>query len=588
MCGIVGIYSKNNSLHENIDEAVIKLQHRGPDSQHSERVGENLSLGHTRLSIVDLNERSNQPMHDKLSGNVIVFNGEIFNHKELRKLLPEREFSTTSDTEVLLYLLSDFGPSILSKCNGMFAFAFWEADQQVLHLGRDRFGQKPLFYYCKGDTLAFASEAKALEPLIGRFSINHEQVLNYLFEITIGKNEQSFFSDILQVKNGCVMSFKMKKEIEVDSQRFWHYPKKKLSLSYEEAVTEMRELLQDSISLRIPKEVPFAAMLSGGMDSSSICSFAALSHPDKKITSISAIYPGDVKDESSYARMVTTMYPNISPIWIDNIDSRRSQSVIKDVIYHLESPLADGSLVAQHILMKEIGKRGIKVILSGNGGDEVLAGYPDIFRPAREIEDLKKFSFHLSTRAFFHLLPIKFKNYLYKKKHKSLGILKDQSKLQLLWDRFYDHEADDLLNNYLINGIEHWTLPNLMWYEDRNSMAASLESRSPFLDYRLVEFLLQLPASFKIDQHQTKNILRDAACGIVPDGILNRKDKQGFHAPNDQWVKSIDKAFLDDPAFREAFPYLDMEVIANSNFRTYWRTYSLYLWFQEFINNDKY
>ena len=588
MCGIVGVFSNNTHLHSNIDKALEKLHHRGPDFQASKRINNQLSLAHARLSIVDLNERSHQPFYDVITGNYIVFNGEIYNYKELKKLIPNREFHTNSDTEVLLYLLSDLNhKEVLNQCNGMFAFALWMENEKKLVLGRDRFGKKPLFIHLDETGLKFASEAKALKPLGVKFEVNHEAVINYIFEITIGKNEQSFFKNILQIKNGTLAYYSFnnsQKVIEDKVERFWNYPKQISKIKYQDAVEEFRYLLSDAVNTRLAEEVSYAVMISGGLDSSSVASFAANNNPSKDITSISAIYPGDEKDESYYAKLVTDKYSNLNPIWVDDINHEKFHENINDVIYHLECPIADGSLVAQHILMNKISERGIKVILSGNGGDEILAGYPTIFLPVYEIEEWKngKFSFP-SFRTMYHLLPNGFKNYMYKEKHKKLGILKNYNILKQNWNRFYDYGTDDKLNNYLINGLEHWTLPNLMWYEDRNSMAASIESRCPLLDFRIVEFLLKLPASYKINKNFTKQILRDAAKEIVPQPILERTDKQGFHAPTNKWVEYIDKNFLKDSSFIEEFDYLNLNKIESAPFRTYWRTYTLYLWYKKFF-----
>lgn len=588
MCGIVGVFSNNSNLHDKTEEAIGMLNHRGPDFQESIRINQNLSFAHARLAIVDLNPRSNQPFYDEKKGNYLIFNGEIYNYKELKKLIPNREFKTNSDTEVLLYLLSDLDPkTFLNQCNGMFAFAFWNNASQKLVLGRDRFGKKPLFFNYTQGALRFASEAKALKKLDVDLQINHEAVVNYIFEITIGKNEQSFFKDILQLKNGSIATYSILNNdiIHEKTEKYWEYPKHLIKMSYEEATKKLRQLIKDSVNIRLTEEVDYAIMISGGLDSSTVASFAAEFNPGKKITSISAIYPGDEKDESYFAKLVTDKYKNIKPIWIDDINHEKFDENIKNVIHHLECPVADGSLVAQHILMNKIKDLGIKVILSGNGGDEVLAGYPTIFMPPKQIEDLKhgKF-FSPSLRTFYHMLPNTTKNSIYRNKHKKGNILTHNKHLSKIWSRFSDYGNEDMLNNYLINGLEHWTLPNLMWYEDRNSMAASIESRCPFLDYNIVEFLLKLPGSYKIDSKYSKRILRDAAKGIVPQEILNRTDKQGFHAPTDKWVEYIQHDFLKDEDFKSEFHYLDLEKIENAPFRTFWRTYTLYLWYKMFIS----
>ena len=588
MCGIVGIFSNNDRLHRKVDEAIEKLHHRGPDYQATKRIHPNLSFAHSRLSIVDLNERSHQPFFDPQTGNYIIFNGEIYNYKELKKLIPHREFHTNSDTEVFLYLLSDLDhKEVLNKCNGMFAFALWLEREQKLILGRDRFGKKPLFYHIDKNGLKFASEAKALKSLDVHFEVNHEAVINYIFEITIGKNEQSFFKNIQQIKNGALVYYSISHEGKIFQEKveqYWHYPQTTRKIKYQEAVEEFRNLLTDAVNTRLAEEVDFAVMISGGLDSSSVASFAAKYNSSKYITSISAVYPGDEKDESYFAKLVTDKYSNLNPIWVNDINHEKFHENVNDVIYHLESPIADGSLIAQHILMKKIREKGIKVILSGNGGDEVLAGYPTIFLPAYELEEWKNGKFSFPTfRTLYHLLPNAIKNYMYKEKHKKLGILKNDKILKHNWKRFNDFGTDDKLNNYLINGLEHWTLPNLMWYEDRNSMAASIESRCPLLDYRIVEFLLSIPASYKINKNFTKRILRDAAKNVVPQPILDRTDKQGFHAPTNKWVEYIDKNFLKDSSFIEEFDYLNLNKIESAPFRIYWRTFTLYLWYKKFF-----
>lgn len=588
MCGISGVFSRTEEYHQRVGASIASLAHRGPDFSDTLRVSENVSLAHSRLAIVDLNARSNQPLTDPKTGNVLIFNGEVFNFRELRKLLPNREFLTNSDTEVLLYLLSDLPfNEVVNQCNGMFAFAFWKSAEQKLILCRDRFGQKPLFYKYDGDSLLFASEAKAIAAYGIKLRPDHASIINYFFEMTIGKNEHSFFAGIEQIRNGTSVSFSADADgiITRESEDpYWSYPTTVESISYEDATTQYKSIFEDAVQLRLSDEVDFAVMLSGGLDSSSTTAFAAHLNPDRELTSISAIYPGDDRDESHFARMVTDGYPNICGQWIDDIDFEKFKSSIDAVIYHQECPIPDGSIVAQHVLMQNISDLGIKVILSGNGGDEVLAGYPSIFEPAKRVAAMRQ-HWKLNTinaRTAFHLLPTKLKNYFYVKKHARQNLLNDNGVLRLIWPIFKKYGHADLMNEYLINGIDHWTLPNLMWYEDRNAMAASVENRCPFLDYRLVELLLKLPASHKLENGSTKRILRDAGRGIVPNDILNRFDKQGFHAPMDSWVKFVNDEFLHDRSFADEFHYLDLKRIAKAPFRMYWRIYTLYQWYRQF------
>ncbi len=588
MCGISGVFSNDKKYHLKISESIITLSHRGTDNTSVENITDKLSFAHSRLSIVDLHPRSNQPMTDEETGNKIILNGEVYNYKELKKLFPKKEFRTNSDTEVLMHLLREKSiKDSLKMCNGAFAFAFWDNVNKKLILGRDRFGKKPLFYSIIDNTLLFASEAKALFPFGINKKPNHKAIINYLFEGVIGKNEYSFFEGINQIQNSSYYIFSLEREIlRLESKEtFWSAPSSNVIISYKNAVEEFRELFLDAVRIRLSEEVKFAIMLSGGLDSSSIASVAAKYNSDRKITVISAVYNNNDLDESDFARKVTDKYKNLDTIWVDDIDYDNFLNNIENVTYHQEIPVPDGSIVAQSILMQRIAEKGIKVVLSGIGGDEVLAGYPDIFYPAQVVNEMRNIKFNnLSSRAIFHSLPNSIKNYIYVKKHLKLDVLKDKSLIKFFNKRFQsEFFHTDKLNEYLKHSLFHWTIPNMVWFEDRSSMASAVENRSPFLDYRITDFLLTLPGSFKIDKEFTKKILRDAEIGILPDEIRTRKDKQGFHAPIKKWKQLMTFKFLNDKVFKKTFDYLDFKVIEKSTFNIFWRTYSLHLWYKIFF-----
>ena len=589
MCGISGVFSTHPKYHDKIKQSIHTLSHRGPDNIGIEKITTNLSFAHSRLSIVDLNKRSHQPMTDTKTGNKIIFNGEIYNYKELKKQLPKENFITTSDTEVLLYLLREKGyKKTLSSCNGAFAFAFWDNINKKLILGRDRFGKKPLFYSLTDGNLFFASEAKALFPFGINKKPNHKAILNYLFEGVIGTNQYSFFDGINQIENSNYYEFKItdnKKVTLKNKEVFWYPPIKNRLIKYNDAVEEFRELLLDAIKIRLSEEVKFAIMLSGGLDSSSIASMAAKYSENKHITAISAIYPNNELDESAFARSVTNKYKNLDTIWVDDINYDNFLANIENVTYRQEIPVPDGSIVAQSILMQKISEKGIKVVLSGIGGDEVLAGYPDIFYPAQVCNELKHFKLkNISSRAIYHSLPNFIKNKLYIEKHKKINILKTNEVIKLFNQRFQKKfKHSDKLNEYLKHSMLHWTIPGMVWFEDRSSMASSVENRSPFLDYRIAEFLWSLPGNYKIDKEYTKKILRDAVKNILPEEIRTRKAKQGFHAPIKKWKEQMTFDFLKDENFKHIFNYLDFDAIEKSTFNIFWRTYALHIWYNTFF-----
>ena len=588
MCGIVGGFGKiSNNFNKKVKEGLGIINHRGPDNQSCIDFT-NGTFGHVRLSIVDLNTRSNQPIVDPKTGNILVFNGEIYNFLELKsKYLKSREFSTKSDTEVLLYLLSDYPlDEIINQLNGMFAFAFFDFSKQELFLSRDRFGKKPLFYYIKDEIVFFSSEIKAFKPFNISLIPNKKSIINFLHERTLGSYSDTFFKNIFQIESGHIVRFKYFNNLltRYDST-FFSFPSNNISISYEAAKEKFLEMFNNSLKRRVPKEVPYAITLSGGLDSSAIASVLA-KQTSNDITVVSAVYPGDKGDESDYANMVINKYENLKSVFIE-IKPSMFMEVIDDVIYTQETPIADGSMIAHYLLMQEIKKLGIKVVLSGNGGDEVLAGYYKTFFPAYNVEALKKFSLKLNydllSTTFYHLLPYKLKNIIKKYFSFRLNFLYSHKDILLLNDRYNDSNHSDLINSYLIQSLTHWSSPGFLLYEDRNTMRHSIEGRAPFFDVDLVSFLLSLQADYKIDSSFTKKILRDTMKNIIPEPIRIRQDKQGFHAPIDKWEKEIDFSFIENKEFLHCFNYLNVGKIMKSSFIYRWRLYAIYKWYKIFI-----
>jgi asparagine synthase (glutamine-hydrolysing) len=330
--------------------------------------------------------------------------------------------------------------------------------------------------------------------------------------------------------------------------------------------------------------VPIAVLLSGGLDSSAVASAISYLYPNNELTAISATYKDDDLDEAKFITKVADRYKNIK-LHLIEIKKDIFFRKLEQVIYHQETPIADGSMAAHFLLIEKIKELGIKVVLSGQGGDEILAGYIYTFLPAYYADKIRQLRLNYVTiRNVFHALPAVIKNRLKNSVvHNKYGkFFKKNSTLNTIKD-FYKHfKNNNILNSYLLNSILYWSLPSFLHYEDRNSMAFSVENRSPYLDYRLVEFMLSLPNDFKIRKGVSKWILRESLKDILPAEIAKRKDKQGFYAPINRWNDSFPEQYLNDTNFSREFSYLNFERIKEDKIMQ-WRVYTLWLWHKAFI-----
>ncbi|AKO97738.1 asparagine synthase (glutamine-hydrolyzing) [Marinovum algicola DG 898] len=588
MCGLIGARGAVRHWHKPISSAIEGLSHRGPDAQGHFFVHDTL-LGHVRLSIVDVaNDLANQPITDSETGNVLIFNGEIYNYQDLRsRYLGHRTFRSASDTEVLLYLLCDLGlEKTLSVISGMFAFALFRSEDRRLILARDPIGKKPLFYTEDANgTFLFGSEVKALRLLGKSLEPSKSAVLNFMFERTFGYRNASFFDGVKQVEAGTYLS--VDHELRTETVRYWNPGHiSRSALDYNTAVRDFFTHLTRATLSRIPDEVPFAILLSGGLDSSAIAALAARNSGRDRIATVSAVYPSDPADESRYADQVLAMHPQLDPVKVE-ISTDHFNEAWQATTWAMEAPAPDGSMISHHLLMRKIREMGLKVVLSGNGGDEILAGYANTFVPAGNVNALRNLDFaglsgDALTATAFHCLPDSLKNAVFRRRHRAKNFLRDPADLDLLETRYVAAGGHDIVARYAMHTLTHWTTPGFVWYEDRNAMASSIEARSPFYDRALVEFALSLPGSYLVRRGLTKRILRDAIRDIVPGGIVDRRDKQGFHAPIKTWMNAHYRDPLSDREFVDAFAWLDMPRIMQSGFLHVWRLLALHVWFRCF------
>jgi len=613
MCGISGILSFGGKYNK---EDILKmnkvLSHRGPDDQGT-YFDEFIGLGHRRLSIIDLSKAGHQPMSDESEKYWIIFNGEVYNYLEIREELIEKghKFHSNSDTEVILKSYIEWGVECLQKFNGMWAFALWDQEKKELFCARDRFGIKPFYYYHKNGYFVFASEIKALLEARGiPRKPNYERILQYLGNYPLLENESTFFKDIFQLP---ASHYALIKKGEMKIERYWDIEKK--SVEDIDAKERFLELFKDSISLRLRSDVPVGTCLSGGLDSSSIvCVLNKMIDPTKQKT-FSSCFEDKRFDEREYieevlkATSVTPFYtfPDINYIYPQ----------IEKIVWHQDEPFDSTSIFAQWSVMELAKKNGVIVLLDGQGSDEALAGYIPykwyllldsfsnknpvyllknslgLFKSVKGYKDYTNLSYYkilkrLVASKFISKEKVKSNRSFYLKKE-FIDKYKDNLKLN------YSNRFGSRLENKLYHDVYYSSLPRLLQYEDRDSMAFSLESRVPFLDYRFVEFIFSLPVSNKIKNGWTKYILRKAMKDILPEKIRCRKDKMGFVTPQDMWLNIIEGEIRDTFNSKDFLgrPYIDSNGVSellekyyggdNSLSNTVWKLFCIEIWMRVFF-----
>ncbi len=584
MCGILGYYkagglSKADLL--NAEKALATMRHRGPngdgillvdsksgnswsfqskdrpdglfcdlDLESYQPLQADLVLGHRRLSIFDLSSRGHQPMRDA-KGNVLSFNGEVYNFIELREELKAKgyAFETATDTEVILAAYREWGEACLSRFNGMWSIILFDAEKKTLLVSNDRIGIKQLYLWGNAQEWILASEIKAIRSLPN-------------FQLFIEKDVTSYFLTNGQIDLGAETALKGVKRMKAgefkladfggipatESKPYWNFPSQiRKGVSIEDAANELRSLLDDAVKIRMRADVPWGTTLSGGLDSSSIV-YAAAGIRDREgqkgaINTFTAIFPGMNADESGFVREIekdlglNAIYTN--PLAVFDFDD------FERFVRHQDQPVPNTSMYAQWSVMKAVSQSDVTVLLDGQGGDELFGGYHHHFyKYGRSLVLAGKFkTLNKLVNDFCELKgwePKQVKKTIYADAKLYLK-LKLGSKLPgppvaTQWN------AAHSLTEVLKLDIRSFVMPSLLRYEDRNSMAFSLEARLPFLDYRIVEFALSLPESLKINEGWQKYILRKAM-PEMPDSIKWRKDKKGFTTPHADWVKAHHERF---------------------------------------------
>ena len=591
MCGIAGIINtKNLKVNDNIISTVTDAAaHRGPDGR-GVFIDNNVAIGHRRLSIIDLSNHANQPMQygDDL---FIVFNGEIYNYIEIKNELIKEGFyfSTKSDTEVILAAYKYWGKDCLNKFNGMWAFAIYDKAKQEVFCARDRFGVKPFYYATINNQFVFASEIKQLLVLMPNRKVNQQILADYLVTGFEEHKNTTFFESILKLPAAHFLLFDLKSNLYEIKKYYTIKTDSTIStLGIEDAVELYHNIFEDAVKLRMRSDVKVGTCLSGGVDSSVIAYYASKIYTgSNKFTAIHASSIDNNNDELPYAKTVSNSL-NLD-LQITKPTEASFIEVLNNLVTTQEEPFGSPSIAMQYFVMKMARNNGTTVLLDGQGGDETLLGY-ERYYPAlikslplvKKIAALKEISENsklnllqsvLYTMYFsnssIRINQLKRKAAFY---HKSFTSYVDYSPIIQLADSYNNIEKLQKLE------IETTQLSHLLKYEDKNSMAHGIETRLPFLDYRCVETALSINIQHKINKGWTKYCLRKMADKKLPDSIIWRKNKIGFEAPTNVWLKNNEHIALQVKKSAILNKILKNVKIEHLDNKQKWKLFNIALW----------
>ncbi len=625
MCGFVGIINKDKTgiNHFILHKMASTIHHRGPDEDGLMIEGP-IGFFHKRLSIIDLST-GQQPM--TFDNNTIVFNGEIYNYIELRNELIRigHSFSTTSDTEVILHLYSEFGNEFVNLLNGMFAFIILDRNKNQLYIARDHFGIKPLYWYHDEKKVVFGSEIKALlaHPEISA-EVDPRILYEYLtFQFVMG--EATMFRNIFKINPGHYLTMNLL-NYKVNDFIYWE-PDFKLDKYHTEEyfITELRKILEETICQQLRSDVPLGTYLSGGLDSSLVTIIASkfLNNPIKSFSG--AFEEGPDFNELEFARIAAQAAHaelfEIFPSEQEFID------LLPKLIYHLDEPVAGPGLFPQYVVSK-FASQHVKVILGGQGGDEIFGGYARYL--VAYLEQAIKGAIFESNEEGEHIVSLKsilpnlptLRQYLPMMKNfwndgafepmdrRYFNLINRMGATsRFLHPDFFRERDEDIIFNKFSDAFNHsdtksyfnkmthfdlfGSLPGLLQVEDRVSMSVSIESRVPLLDRRIVDLISIMPAGMKFKGGEMKYILKRTIRDIMPEKILKRKDKMGFPVPLHIWSKNKAKPFIMDILLSKKSrdrniintDYVEKLINSEQPFsRGLWGLLSLELWYNQFID----
>ncbi|WP_052188203.1 asparagine synthase (glutamine-hydrolyzing) [Cellulophaga sp. Hel_I_12] len=597
MCGISGIILKDKSFVNKND--LIKMnnciKHRGPDGEGFYYNG-NLGFGHRRLSIIDLTDLGAQPMEYN-EDYIMTYNGEVYNYLEIRGALQKLGylFRSESDTEVILAAYKEWGEKCVDHFNGMWAFAIFDKKRNVVFCSRDRFGVKPFYYYNKNNAFYFGSEIKQLLTQINNPKVNKQILFDYLYLGYHHHSDDTFFEEVTSLTPG----FNLTYELTDNTFKIERYYSLKINeeyakLSFQQAELLFRETIDNSIKLRLRSDVKVGTCLSGGMDSSYIAATAAKAYKaEKKFTAITAKSIEKETDESYFAKKVVEHC---------NLDWKIVEPEINDffkfvdeVIETQEEPFGSPSIIMQYFVMKKAKEEGCIVLLDGQGGDEALLGYDRYYsaylNQKKGLFNKIKGALEISKKSKLSITEVLAYNFYFNNaKIRALRQLKRYGFVKKEYKKFMNNELLKKLSavNKDIHQLQEFEitkvqLQKLLKYEDRNSMKFSIETRVPFVDYKVVELAFSLPFSYKMHEGWSKYILRKVAQEKLPDEIVWRKNKFGFESPNKKWLENKQSFIEKIKKSKFMNEFIETDKLPDTiDDISLWKLYNITLWSEKF------
>lgn len=580
MCGISGLIDFTfKSDYEGLKTMTNVLQHRGPDAENYvilQNEFAQVGLGHKRLSIIDLSSNANQPMSSEDKNYWIVFNGEIYNFKETRKELEllNYKFYTNSDTEVVLKSYIEWGCNAVHKFIGMFAFALYDKIKNKIFLFRDRPGVKPLYYYFNNELLLFSSEIKSFHK-DNRFKkeIDTDSVAMF-FRHGYIHSPYTIYRKTKKIIPGHYLEVDIEKK-KIEEIKYWdvldHYNKPKLTIDYNEAKSHLKSLLISAFKYRLVADVPVGIFLSSGFDSSTVAAILA-AHSTDKIKTYTIGFHDNRFDEAIYAEKIarylgtdhTTLY----------CDIKHLDTIIRELPYYYDEPFGDSSAIPS-ILVSKIARSEVKTALSADGGDELFAGYPkhyqhkhlymlignlpckarNILKPLEQLSRFRHREGLFSAKSYNEVLKARLETVVFNNNELSNMLKFKYNILSTPFDMFDQLNGNnDFINKLLAIDYKTYLENDILAKMDRATMSVGLEGREPFLDHRIIEFVAQLPSSFKLHKNEPKYILKDINRDYIPKELMHNK-KMGFGGPVDLWIKNSLKKGLSDLIWSKSFPH---------------------------------
>ena len=607
MCGIVGFLNEEKNKPIIIKRMTDRIIHRGPDEE-GYYIDENIALGHRRLAIIDI-DNGKQPMFSKDNNLVVVFNGEIYNYRELKKELEKLgyKFRTNSDTEVLLYGYEEWKEELPKKLRGMFAFSIWDKKNKNLFCARDHFGIKPFYYYQRDKTFMFASEIKAFLEHPDFEKILNKDLIGPYLSFSFTPTNETLFKGVYVLEPGTSLNFKDNK---ITVKKYYELDFKEKNDDYKQIVDKIEEVIDDSVKHHMISDVEVGAFLSSGVDSSYIVSLA---RPNKTYT---IGYELNKYSEIEYAKALT------KELSIENISTKITKEeymkTVSKILYYMDEPSCDPSAISLYFVSKEAVK-DVKVVMSGEGADEFFGGY-NTYREEVDLKLYNKIPFkirHILANIFGKLPEFRGRNLIVRrgmsleeeyigvnkiyseKERKKIINCKDTIKNQDITKSIFDKFKS---NNNIIKmqaiDIRYWLTKDILLKADKMTMANSIESRIPFVDKEVFKIASSLPLEYKISKTNTKVALREAAKKSIPNEAYKKK-KLGFPVPLREWMREDDfynkiKNTINQEFVKEFFnqKYVlklleEHKKNKKDNYKKVWAIYSFIKWYEVFFLNKR-